>query len=402
MTVPDVLHTVAIRRYFDLLREAVHSYEEQQRDLQSQYIILTKICTLALERLPAHTAFGSFSNKGLRDWCKIETSKCLNALEDVVRKLDEQEDKRITEDAQIDLIDEFDMDDNQGLNGDTGLRIPPIPPTTTSVESMKPKVPIIEDPIIDATQGDMSKTNTSMSWQKAFDKLSEPLEQPHIFDIGNNVPSPPPPFLQGGGVQNNDRAINVMIKDSCILGINREDLIVLKYLDSLDKFHIPLPTRSLLEIKLGRVKVNFIRDDFHISFTPFLRRLPAELQVCRSANEANRCFFLHLGVALSLHPFALQLAFRHLTECVLSNMTSDMEKIVLPSIQEYAGFVDANSLKYLWPREMNRFRVCVISGSVHAPIFSCFAKKGMVYFCLFLISIFTFMICFLYLVLNSH
>ena len=96
VTVPDILNSVAIRCYFDLLREAVRCYKEQPRDLQSEYIILTKICTLALERLPSHAAFYFASNKEWRDWCKDEIgAKCLHALEDVVRKLDEQEDKRI-------------------------------------------------------------------------------------------------------------------------------------------------------------------------------------------------------------------------------------------------------------------------------------------------------------------
>ena len=68
VTVPDILNSVAIQCYFDLLREALRSYKEQTRDLQSEYIILTKICTLALERLPSHAAFYFASNKERKNY----------------------------------------------------------------------------------------------------------------------------------------------------------------------------------------------------------------------------------------------------------------------------------------------------------------------------------------------
>lgn len=61
----------------------------------------------------------------------------------------------------------------------------------------------------------------------------------------------------------------------------------------------------------GRARC-FFRDDFSVSYEPFLRSLPAELIVSRAATETNRCFFIHLGVAMNVHPFALQTAFRSL------------------------------------------------------------------------------------------
>lgn len=38
----------------------------------------------------------------------------------------------------------------------------------------------------------------------------------------------------------------------------------------------------------------------------------------------------------------------------------------------YAGFVDANALYYLWPKEFSKYRICFISGSLTKPIFTCF------------------------------
>ena len=40
----------------------------------------------------------------------------------------------------------------------------------------------------------------------------------------------------------------------------------------------------------------------------------AVLMYCTVAVETNRCFFLHLGVACGIHPFALQCYFRHMCE----------------------------------------------------------------------------------------
>jgi hypothetical protein len=38
----------------------------------------------------------------------------------------------------------------------------------------------------------------------------------------------------------------------------------------------------------------------------------------RCSQESNRCFFLHLGVAIGLHPFALQTVFRMAAADILS------------------------------------------------------------------------------------
>jgi hypothetical protein len=49
---------------------------------------------------------------------------------------------------------------------------------------------------------------------------------------------------------------------------------------------------------------------------------------------------------------------------------------LLPSVNEYAGFVDANALCYLWLSEFNPYRFTFISGSLQNPIFSSFSLKG--------------------------
>jgi len=56
----------------------------------------------------------------------------------------------------------------------------------------------------------------------------------------------------------------------------------------------------------------------------------------------------------------------------------DFKKDILSSVQQYCGFVDANSLCFLWPTEFQRFRITFISGPLHQPIISCFygLKRG--------------------------
>jgi len=78
------------------------------------------------------------------------------------------------------------------------------------------------------------------------------------------------------------------------------------------KFYIPMPIKKSLTLQIGQQPWSFHRDDFSVTFSPFLHALPPDLQLCRSAIETNRCFFIHLGVAMSIHPFVLELVLRYL------------------------------------------------------------------------------------------
>ncbi len=51
----------------------------------------------------------------------------------------------------------------------------------------------------------------------------------------------------------------------------------------------------------------------------------------------------------------------------------DIQYEVISSIMEYAGLVDANALLFIWPIELRPYRICIISGAEHAPMFSCFS-----------------------------
>lgn len=57
--------------------------------------------------------------------------------------------------------------------------------------------------------------------------------------------------------------------------------------------------------------------------------------------------------------------------------SEDISHVVLSSVMEYAGLVDANALSFLWPTEFNEFRICVISGgeTSEMPMITVFHRK---------------------------
>ncbi len=52
----------------------------------------------------------------------------------------------------------------------------------------------------------------------------------------------------------------------------------------------------------------------------------------------------------------------------------DVQYELLSTVMEYAGLVDANALLFLWPEELVKYRLCIISGDQQNPIFSSFCS----------------------------
>ena len=57
---------------------------------------------------------------------------------------------------------------------------------------------------------------------------------------------------------------------------------------------------------------------------------------------------------------------------LISTRSDDFTHDILATVTEYAGFVDANMLCFLWPDEFANKRICFISGAKHESIFTCF------------------------------
>mmetsp|Transcript_200 Transcript_200/g.385 ORF Transcript_200/g.385 Transcript_200/m.385 type:complete len:126 (-) Transcript_200:1365-1742(-) len=89
---------------------------------------------------------------------------------------------------------------------------------------------------------------------------------------------------------------------------------------------IPPPQRLLLHLRFstpqGIKQIAFHRHDFYISFLRFFNPPGGwgpeqqQLKNTREAIETNRCFFIHLGIAINVHPFALQTYFRHIAASI--------------------------------------------------------------------------------------
>ena len=48
----------------------------------------------------------------------------------------------------------------------------------------------------------------------------------------------------------------------------------------------------------------------------------------------------------------------------------------MSSVTEYAGFVDANALSFIWPEEFSGIRICIVSGRLNSPILSIFHQDS--------------------------
>jgi len=116
---------------------------------------------------------------------------------------------------------------------------------------------------------------------------------------------------------------------SALMGVKPLDREILQHLlggrDTCLRL-IPPPQRLLLHLRFstpqGIKQIAFHRHDFYISFLRFFNPPGGwgpeqqQLKNTREAIETNRCFFIHLGIAINVHPFALQTYFRHIAASI--------------------------------------------------------------------------------------
>jgi len=150
-----------------------------------------------------------------------------------------------------------------------------------------------------------------------------------------------------------------------------------------------------------RKRFYFDEKDVGISFYPMLQRCGVPREVLEApensaVKELNRCFFLHLGIALNINPFALQACMRQEARrakaqvpeqlaaaceaCERANAPGSTatqaekdalgdeaarllqlgaEDLLDPVLQQNA-LVDAVVLSCIWPREMEDVRICIV------------------------------------------
>jgi hypothetical protein len=273
-------------------------------------------------------------------------------LERIVMQMDAQEEKRRDDELTLLLSQEYD-----GVQVD-GQSAPDI------------KAPPFTDIARDVGVGSIRSCA-----RKSGDKF-ESLRIP-----GESSKQPIPAALGRCGVEQ-AKADSIMTPSpwvkSLLPSVDPTDIEILKAIGDCRVFASPQCHRSLIDLRVGQALYVMQKEDYHVSFNLFLTNVPPALQMAPSAIETNRCFFLHLGVALGYHPFAVQFAFRLMAGRLLrrSESISPVAVDVLPTITQYAGLVDANALIFLWPAEMRDVRLCLVSNVNSHPILSVFYRKG--------------------------
>lgn len=338
ISLPKINNEVEIIKYVNyakrLISQADITYSKgESNDVQS-YIDYKKFLKVAFFEIPKHKSYSSIEMKEHKNWMKKKYDTAIERLECIVERMDLAEDKK----RNMDLIDEFDCDEDTYSNDQV-----------SPVTIQNNKLPNNDSlPITNNIFNKSSYNNININ------KLSSKIVDDYIEESVNSL----------------ERAN--------LNGVSYEDIEILKVLEGITNISMPHPHTSIFELIIGnRFIFKFYRDDFHVSYDSFLQHIPPELQMSKTALETNRCFFLHMGVAMNIHPFALQVAFRYFAiKKIQASSKDDICREVIESVNEYAGFVDAYSLCFLWPIEFKFKRFCFISGSLNKPIFSCFSQKG--------------------------
>jgi hypothetical protein len=131
---------------------------------------------------------------------------------------------------------------------------------------------------------------------------------------------------------------------------------------------------SLFEYK----GTKFVEEDFG---TKFSRVYPAHIRQIVSAfnlEEANRCFFITLGIATGCDPFMLQCLFRQHAASILTNAScEDLGNYgpthLLSDVLAANGHVDCSVLNFCWPSEFSNLRlvyICTRGRASHVVEFS--------------------------------
>ncbi len=146
---------------------------------------------------------------------------------------------------------------------------------------------------------------------------------------------------------------------------------------------IPKPEPNVSYLTFQGIKLKLI--DYGASMSPFVGSLFSQesesSEMNSLINEANRCFYIHLGIAINVNPFILQVGMRKLAaeqlpvyETLIDSMNSlpgfepDVATVGAPQILrellQYTVFVDAQCLQYVWFKELNNYRIILLSNLV--------------------------------------
>lgn len=155
---------------------------------------------------------------------------------------------------------------------------------------------------------------------------------------------------------------------------------------------LPDPIKqSPFSVSKGGTTLRFTHIDHGASFKPFFSPKTAgcsaeqlsSLLDTPALRETNRCFFIHLGVALGVHPLAMQAIFRAHSDLLLKRLhlalsqktheddqrfdVLNMFEASLKSVLQHNDMVDAPILGIVWPQE---FQVLILTHARAALLIS--------------------------------
>lgn len=365
--VPDVRNSVPVSRYINLAYQMFQLAlkTSQEGYVSRTYVAWKRFLIYAVEKLPKHSKFrvSDTNTEKFKRWNKEACDYAFDQLEIIVEQMDKEEDAARAE--VVDMVKEVEAEDDDFLLDEFDGELPQ--PTASSPPPPKPQSKNLT--------GRDDKIRGKDSW-----KILKVLESECNDQLGgdNNEsgallyetmrpPAEAPPEKRETG----------------LLGVNQNDRLILKHLlgnQGIALGGVPPPQRQILYMRFptphGVKQIAFHRHDFYISHLRFFYQPEdpslRQIRATREAVETNRCFFIHLGIAINVHPFALQTYFRHVAATITSRDHDELQEDILRSVLQYSGFVDANALMYIWPSEMQRFRICLISGNLQKPIFCSF------------------------------
>lgn len=179
-------------------------------------------------------------------------------------------------------------------------------------------------------------------------------------------------------ISREEKVILSQIYDNYIINNNSFDLTKMEEIKLYNKIAINLKNKSL-----SFNQINYLSSFIPLFDSSFADQFSNSSSKINLLKESNRCFFIHLGLALNIHPFLLQSYFRFVSSYYLHKIRKEAEndselllyEEIFSSILVQSNFVDANCLVYLWPFEFISFELCIISGSFDNPIVSIFKSN---------------------------
>lgn len=330
--IPDLSVKVHMRKYFDLARMLYYQAVGYLKvnNLPNAYIDFFKFQLLVLVKLPTHPDYNKFMTSDYKTWLEKAKESALSSLENIAGALDAIEDAKLKEEQDNFLLSAFDAEDRPSRSSpeSTASRIfgtSTAGPTRNGSSSdaagdeIKNRLDLLRlgKPTVKGNTVSINSNSSSGSTTTANFATTKLPRGDMVYTASLVDSSLIPADIAAGTNSSSSSRTDLNATVTSTTGADEDESSLYYMPEILDLTmqpssfsKIPPPTVYSTELFINNKSYIFIQDDFHVSFLPFMPFLTLELQMDKCAIETNRCFFLHLGVAVGVHPYLLQTAFR--------------------------------------------------------------------------------------------